>query len=85
MPPIEKKTVGKMGLKGVPGLNIVSEQGGGGGGRQNQQQRGPPAKNPRSEGEFWLANGSPPTKDPARSGPGRGPMRGAKRQHAAPY
>ena len=29
MPTIEKKTVGKMGLKGVPGLNLVNSEGGG--------------------------------------------------------
>ena len=32
MPTIEKKTVGKMGLKGVPGLNYGPAGGGGGGG-----------------------------------------------------
>jgi len=35
IPPIERKTVGKMGLKGVPGLNLVASIGGGGG-SQNQ-------------------------------------------------
>ena len=35
IPPIERKTVGKMGLKGVPGLNLVASIGGGGG-NQNQ-------------------------------------------------
>ena len=33
VPTIEKKTVGKMGLKGVPGLNLVTSDGGS---RQNQ-------------------------------------------------
>ena len=28
VPTIEKKTVGKMGLKGVPGLNLVTSDGG---------------------------------------------------------
>jgi ATP-dependent RNA helicase MSS116 len=30
-PPLEAKTVGKMGLKGVPGLNVQRGDGGGGG------------------------------------------------------
>ena len=37
VPTIEAKTVGKMGLRGTPGLNIgQSQQGGGGGGRGGQ-------------------------------------------------
>jgi ATP-dependent RNA helicase MSS116 len=32
LPPMEAKTIGKMGLKGVKGLNVVSSAGGGGGG-----------------------------------------------------
>ena len=35
-PPLEAKTVGKMGLKGVPGLTI----GGGGGGRRDLAEAG---------------------------------------------
>ena len=42
-------------------------------------------KNPRSEADSFWSNGSAPARGPARTGPGRGAMRGAKRQHAAPY
>lgn len=86
IPTIEKKTVGKMGLKGVPGLNLVS---GGGGGRQNQSAQQAPenlgTKNPRSEADSFWFNDSAPARGPARTGPNRGAMGGAKRQHAAPY
>jgi ATP-dependent RNA helicase MSS116 len=40
-PGIEAKTVGKMGLKGVPGLNIVKGGGGGGGRPAPSQQKLP--------------------------------------------
>jgi ATP-dependent RNA helicase MSS116 len=39
-PSIEPKTVGKMGLRGVPGLNISSARGGGGGVRGGGALRG---------------------------------------------
>lgn len=53
---------------------------------QDQQQRGHAAKTPRSDldgPDLWSTSSVP-----ARGGPGRaghGAMRGAKRQHAAPY
>ena len=42
-------------------------------------------KNPRSEADSFWFNDSAPARGPARTGPGRGAMGGAKRQHAAPY
>lgn len=74
-PAIEKKTIGKMGLKGVRGLRIGPPQEGGGGGGRRHGAGGSANRGGRSEGSGPpMANGHS-----APNGPGAGRGRGGGR------
>ncbi|KAE8229094.1 hypothetical protein CF326_g5945 [Tilletia indica] len=77
-PPLLAKTVGKMGLRGTPGLNIVRELPGqqhqGGQGRPNQA-RGGPSRNGQGQGQNGNANGGGGGSGGGFSGQGQGQSR----------